>query len=143
MISGDLQTQRQELDHSIFVQLHKFSIFSGEHQRWRVSKIYKSEIAVRMHFAIKHSRDLARIFFTYTKCVASRDRMRQTQVDVFKELRCRHSVMIEFGEHESMKRIVYRRGNFCCNKSVPLCVHQEDSCGAIELVERFGGPHLF
>jgi hypothetical protein len=32
--------------------------------------------------------------------------MRQTQVDVFKKLRRRRSVMIEFGEHESMKRIV-------------------------------------
>src|SRR5437016_9410455 len=106
MISGDLQTQRQELDHSIFVQLHKFSILSRKHQRWRVSKIYKSEIAVRMHFAIKHSRNLAHIFFTYTKCVTSCNRMRQTQVDVFKELRRRRSVMIEFGKHESMKRIV-------------------------------------
>src|ERR1700730_6311470 len=106
MISGDLQTQRQELDHSIFVQLHKFSIFRREHQRWRVSKIYKSEIAVRMHFAIKHSRDLARIFFTYTKCVTGCNGMGQTQVDVFKKLRRRRSVMIEFGEHESMKRVV-------------------------------------
>src|SRR5258708_526663 len=82
------------------------AVFSREHQRWRVSKIYKSEIAVRMHFAIKHSRNLARIFFTYTKCVTSCNRMRQTQVDVFKKLRRRRSVMIEFGEHESMKRIV-------------------------------------
>src|SRR5260370_11524779 len=121
MIRGDLQTQRQELDHSPFVQLHKFSIFSREHQRRRVSKIYKSEIAVRMHFAIKHSRNLARIFFTYTKCVTSCNRMRQTQVDVFKQLRRRRSVMIEFGEHESMKRIVDRRGNFRGNKSVSLC----------------------
>ena len=95
-----------------------------------------------MHFAIKHSRNLARIFFTYTKCVTSCNRMRQTQVDVFKKLRRRRSVMIEFGEHESMKRIVYRRGNFRRNKSVPLCVHQEDSCGTIELVEGFCDPHL-
>src|SRR5437773_5170681 len=118
MIRGDLQTQRQELDHSPFVQLHKFAVFSREHQRRRVSKIYKSEIAVRMHFAIKHSRNLARIFFTYTKCVTSCNRMRQAQVQVFKQLRCRPSMLIELGKHESMKRIVNSRGNFCCNKSV-------------------------
>src|ERR1041385_2674077 len=106
MIWWDLQTQRQELDHSIFVQLYKFSIFSRKHQRWRVSKIYKSEIAVRMHLAIKHSRNLARISFTYTKCVTSCNRLRQPQVHVFKKLRRGSSVMIEFGEHESMKRIV-------------------------------------
>src|SRR5258707_14361924 len=106
MISRNLQAQREKLHHSIFVQLHKSAVFSREHERGRVAKIHKSEIAVRMHFAIKHSRNLARIFFTYTKCVTSCNRMRQTQVDVFKQLRRRRSVMIEFGEHESMKRIV-------------------------------------
>src|SRR5713101_2999638 len=110
MISGDLQAQWQELHHSILVQLHKFAIFSREHERRRVSKIYKSEIAVGMHFPIEHSRNLARIFFSYTQCVTSRDRMRQTQVDIFKQLRRRPSVLIKLGEHESMKRIVYSRG---------------------------------
>src|SRR5882762_11259836 len=123
MIRGDLQTQRQELDHSIFVQLHKFSIFGREHQRRWVSKIDKSEIAVRMHLAIKHSRNLARIFFTYTKCVTSCNRMRQTQVQVFKQLRRGGSVVIKLGEHESMKRIMYRRGDFRRNKSVSLRVY--------------------
>src|SRR5258705_13870378 len=98
MISGNLQAEWQKLHHSIFVQLYKFSIFSREHQRWRVSKVYKSEIAVRMHFAIKHSRNFASIFFTYTKCVTSCNRIRQTQVHVFKKLRRRSSVMIEFRE---------------------------------------------
>src|SRR6476660_9812775 len=128
MISGDLQAQRQELHHSIFVQLHKFAIFRRKYERRRVSKIYKSEISVGMHFTIKHSRKLARIFFlTYTQCVTSRDRLRQTQVHVFKQLRRRPSMMIKLGEHESMKRIVYSRGNFRRNKSVSLCVHQQDS----------------
>src|SRR5258706_16158505 len=68
--------------------------------------------------------------------------MGQTQVDVFKELRCRHSMMIEFGEHESMKRIVYRRGNFRSNKSMSLSIHQQYSCRTMELVEGFGDPHL-
>src|SRR6266852_8946272 len=106
MISGNLKAQWQELHHSIFVQLHKFAVFSREHERRRVPKIDKSEIAVRMHFAIKHSRNLARIFFTYTKCVTSCNRMSQTQVYVFKQLRRRRFVMIEFGENESMNRIV-------------------------------------
>src|SRR5580765_5028133 len=97
MISGDLQAQWQELHHSIFVQLHEFAIFSREHKRRRVPKIYKSEIAVWVHFAIEHSRNLARIFsLTYPQCVTSRDRMRQTQVDVFKQLRRRPSVLIKF-----------------------------------------------
>src|SRR5438552_18533788 len=94
-----------------------------------MSKIYKSEMAVGMHFAIKHRRNLPRIFFTYTKCVTSCNRMRQTQVDVFKKLRRRRSVMLEFGEHERTKRIVYRRGNFRRNKSVPLCLDQKHSRG--------------
>src|SRR4030095_12269490 len=143
MISGDLPAQRRELHHSISVQLHKSAKFSGEHERRRVSKVYKSEIAVGMHFTIKHSRKLARIFFlTYTQCVTSRDRLRQTQVHVFKQLRRCRSVMIKLGEHESMKRIVYSRGNFRRNKSVSLCVHQQDSCNTIEFVEGFGDPHL-
>src|SRR6266851_3989005 len=111
MISGNLQAQWQKLHHSIFVQLHKFAVFSREHERWRVPKIHKSEVAVGMQFAIKHSRNFASIFFTYTKCVTSCNRMGQTQVDVFKQLRRRRSVMIEFGEHESMKRIVDSRRN--------------------------------
>src|SRR4030095_7472059 len=119
MISRNLQTQRQELHHSIFGQLHKLAIFSREHERRRVSKIYKSKIAVGMYFAIKHSRNLARIFFTYTKCVTSCNRMGQTQVQVFKQLRRGGSVVIKLGEHERMKRIVYRRGNFRRNQSVP------------------------
>src|SRR3954453_9669503 len=98
MISGDLQAQWQELHHSIVVQLHKLAIFSREHERRRVPKIYKSEIAVGMHFAIKHRRNLARIVsLTYPQCVTSRDRMRQTQVDVFKQLRRCLSVLIKLG----------------------------------------------
>src|SRR5258705_11813374 len=61
MISGNLQAQWQKLHHSIFVQLHKFAVFSGEHERGRVPKIHKSEIAVGMQFAIKHSRNFASI----------------------------------------------------------------------------------
>src|SRR5260370_30226971 len=102
MIGGNLQAQWQKLHHSIFVQLHKFAVCSRKHKRRRVSKIYKSEIAVGMHFAIKHSRNFASIFsLAEPQRVASRDRMRQTKVDVFKELRCRHSMMIELGKHES------------------------------------------
>src|SRR5260370_41444698 len=106
MIDGNLQAQWQKLHHSIFVQLHKFAVLSREHERGRMPKIHKSKISVGTQFAIKHSRNLASIFFTYTKCVTSCNRMRQTQVDVFKQLRRRRSMMIEFGEHESMKRIV-------------------------------------
>src|SRR5260370_14010366 len=107
MIGRNLQAQWQELHHSIFVQLNKFAVFSRERERGRVPKIHKSEIAVGMQFAIKHSRNFASIFsLAEPQCVASRDRMGQTQVDVFKELRCRHSMMVELGQHESMKRIV-------------------------------------
>src|SRR5882672_7928304 len=144
MISGNLQAQWEKLHHSIFVQLDELTIFSREHKRRRVAKIYKSEITVGMDFAIKHSRNLARIFsLTYPQCVTSRDRMRQTQIDVFKQLRRGSSVLVKLGEHESMKRVVNSRGNFRCNKSVSLCIHQENSCRTKELVEGFGDPDLF
>src|SRR4030095_9501506 len=123
MISRDLEAQWQELDHSIFVQLHELKIFSREHKRRRASKNYKSGIAGGMDFSLKHSRNLARIFsLVYPQCIASRDRMRQTQIDVFKQLRRGPSVVVKLGEHESMKRIVYSRGNFRCNNSMSLCI---------------------
>src|SRR4029077_12333646 len=84
VISRHLQAQRQELHHPVAVQLYKLTIFSREHERRRVPEIYKAKIAVRMYFAVKHGRYFPRILFlAYPKCVASRDRMRQTQVDVF------------------------------------------------------------
>src|SRR5215471_13928100 len=111
MISRDLQAQRQELHHPVFIQLHKLTIFSREHERRWVPEIYKAEIAVRTYFPVKHGRDFPRIFLlTYPQGVASRDRLRQTQVYVFKQLRRRFSVVIEFREHEGVERVVNRRG---------------------------------
>src|SRR5215471_11726663 len=112
MISRDLQAQRKKLHHPVLIQVHKLSIFSREHERWRVPEIYKAEIAVWMYFAVEHGRDFARIFLlTYLECVARGYRQRQTQVDVFKQLRRRSSVLIKFREHEGMERIVYGGGD--------------------------------
>ena len=85
MIFGYLQAKSEELCHLAFVNLDELAIFSGEHQwRW-MAEIYKTKIAVRMHFAVEHGRDLTRMFLVAdSECVASGDRLRQTQVDVLK-----------------------------------------------------------
>src|SRR5262245_45162692 len=112
MISRDLQAQRQELHHPVFIQLHKLTILSREHERRRVPEVYKAEIAVWMYFAVKHGRDLTRILFlTYLERVAGCDRQRQAKIDVFKQLRRRSSVLIEFREHEGMESVVYGGGD--------------------------------
>src|SRR6185369_11500632 len=97
MISRDLETQWQKLNHSISVELHKFPKFGREHERRWVPKIYKSEIAIWMHFAIKHSCNLTGVFFfIYSQCVARCNGICQAQIDILKQLRGRRSVLIKF-----------------------------------------------
>ncbi len=58
MIFGELQSERQKLHHPAFINLHELAVFGGEDQRWWMSKIYESEIAVRVYLTVKHRRNL-------------------------------------------------------------------------------------
>src|SRR3954447_22979970 len=128
MIIRNLQAQCKKLYHPVFIQLHEFAKFSGEHQRRRVSEVYKSEITIGTHLPIKHGRDLTRIFFfSSSQCIAGCDRLRQTKVDVFKQLRRCSSVLIKLGEHESMKCVVYGGCNLGRNNSVSLSIDQKNA----------------
>src|SRR4051812_43244281 len=109
MIFGNLQTQRQELRHLAFVDVHELAVFRGEHQWRRMPEIYKTEISVWTYFAVQHGRDLARmIFVADSKRVSRADRLRQAQVDVFKKFRRRLSVVVKFGQHEGVKCVMHR-----------------------------------
>src|SRR5262245_45957478 len=134
MVSRNLQTQGKELHHPIFIQLHELTKFSREHQRRRMAEVYKTEISVRMYFAVKHGRDFTGIvLLAYLKCVASGNRLRQAQVDVFKQLRRRFPVMIKFRKHEGMEGIVHGGGDLRRNKAMSLSVGHQDTCNVVQL----------
>src|SRR5215469_6466486 len=98
-------------------------MFSREDERRWMPEIYEPAIAIRMHFAVQHGGNLARIFcVTSSEGIASRDRLRQTQVDVFKQLHRRASVMIELREHESMEGVVYCGRNFRGYKAMSFSI---------------------
>src|ERR1700740_2894348 len=108
MVFGDLQAERRELHHTASINLRELATTCREYEwRW-VSEVDEPEMTGWMHFPVKHSRNLASIvFLTPAKRVSSRDRFRQPQIDLLKQLRRRFPMVIKFGEHQGMKRVVH------------------------------------
>ena len=61
MIFGNLQPERQELDHAGVIDLHKPVVLGGKHQRGRMPEIYEAKMPARTYFTVQHGRDFARI----------------------------------------------------------------------------------
>src|SRR6266853_3966213 len=56
--SSDLQSEGQKLHHPAFINLHELAVFGREDQRWWMSKIHESKIAIRVYFTVKHGGNL-------------------------------------------------------------------------------------
>src|ERR1700739_2295463 len=132
VIFGNLQAQRRKIRHPVGTHLCEALTLNGKNERRRMSEIHKPKVDGGRDFAIKHGCDLACVVLTPSKRIAGCDRLSHPQIESFKQLWSCSSPVVEFGKHEGMECIVYRRCNFRRNDSVALRVHQKNPRHAIE-----------
>src|SRR6266567_9178490 len=98
----------------------------------------------RAHFTVNHGCDFARtIVCIATQSIARSDRLCQSEINVFEQLRRGPAVTVEFGEDKSMKSVVYGRGNLRRDEPMPLGIHQEDAGGGVEFAQILRDHELF
>jgi hypothetical protein len=108
-----------------------------------MAEIYEAKMPAGANFTVKHGRDFTRIvILTPTQSVPCSDGLRQPEIDVLEETWGCFSVPIEFGKHECMKRIVYRRSDFGRDNPVPLGIDQQHSRGSVEFRQNLRDSHL-
>ena len=99
-------SKRQEAHHPAFINLDELARLRREKKR-RMAEIDEPEMTGRTHLAVQHGRDLARSLLQASpQCIPSRDRVRQPEIELIKQVRCRFPVTIEFGEHKRVKCVV-------------------------------------
>jgi hypothetical protein len=144
VVGGQLQAKGEKLCHVAFVDLQQFRGFRGEDEGWRVTEVGKAEVAAGLNFAVEHGRDFPGVFLVvHAERVASRDRLRQAKIEVFEQVRCGLSVLIEIGEHQGVEGVVDGGGNLCCDDAVSLGIDEKDPGGGLEDRQGFGDSYLF
>src|SRR3989442_4436442 len=74
IIFGKLQSEGQKLHHPAFINLHELAVFGREYQRWWMSKIHESKMAIRAYFTVKHGGNLlGALFLASAESVTSGD----------------------------------------------------------------------
>jgi hypothetical protein len=143
VIFGDLQAQREELDHAAAIDVHEFAEFGGEDQRRGMTKVDESKIPVWPDFAIEHGGNfLGALFFTPAEGVASGDGIGQAEIDALEQFGGSFAAVIEFGKHEGVEGVVNGGGDFGGDDAVALRVDQEDAGSVVEFAEIFSNAHL-
>src|ERR1035437_2667559 len=129
MVLGNFEPKRGELHHAALPDLHESAIFRGEHQRWRMAEVYKSEKPIRSYLAVQHGCEFPRTAFQVSaQGVPSSNRPRKPEVNSLEHLRRCSPIAIQLREHGRMKSVMHGRRNFCRNDSVSLRIYQQDSC---------------
>src|SRR5438105_15948033 len=96
-----------------------------------------------VYFTVEHRCNLlSALLLDYAERVASRHRLRQSQVEPLEKLRCRLPPPIELGKHEGMKRVVDRRRDFRRNDTMSFSVVEHDAGRFIALMKVLGHAEL-
>ena len=143
MICRNLEAERKELHHAALIDVHELAVLGREHQGWRMPEIHEAKTTAWADFAVQHGCDFARFFLlTDSQSVAGSDGLRQSQVEVFQEVRRYSSVSVKFGKHQSMEGIVNRGCNLGGDDSVSLRVHHQNTRRRIKLTQLSASAHL-